>query len=61
LGSVFPAEYGDLSQGVPHATYLLTWWSPKQVRTWSLAVWEPSCFLCLTWLGDAMHGLGVWR
>jgi hypothetical protein len=49
------------SMGVPHAACLLTWWSAKQGRSWHLAVWEPSWFLCLTWSGDAMHGLGVWR
>jgi hypothetical protein len=26
-----------------------------------VAVQEPSWFLRLTWSGDAMHGLGVWR
>jgi hypothetical protein len=26
-----------------------------------LAVWEPSWFLCLTWCGDTMCRLGVWR
>jgi hypothetical protein len=30
-------------------------------RSWHLAAWEPSWFLCLIWSGDAMHGLGVWR
>jgi hypothetical protein len=58
--SVCPGGYADLSQGVLHATYLLTWWSPKQVRSWHLVAWEPSWFLHLTWWGDAMCGLGVW-
>jgi hypothetical protein len=48
-----------LSQGVPCATYLLTWWFPEQVRNWHLAAREPSWFLLLTWSGDAMHGWGV--
>jgi hypothetical protein len=60
-GSVCPGGYADLSQGVPHANYLLTWWSSKQDRSWHLAAWEPSWFLHLTWCGDAMHRLGVWR
>jgi hypothetical protein len=60
-GSVCPGGYAVLSQGVPRAASLLTWGSPKQVRSWHLAVQEPSWFLCLTWSGDAMHRLGVWR
>jgi hypothetical protein len=32
-GPVCPWGYAVLSQGVPHATYLLTWWSPKQGRS----------------------------
>jgi hypothetical protein len=45
--AVCPGGYADLSQGVPHATYLLTWCSAssKQVRNWHLVVWEPSWFL----------------
>jgi hypothetical protein len=30
-------------------------------RNWRLVAWELSWFLHLTWSGDAMHGLGVWR
>jgi hypothetical protein len=60
-GSVYPGGYADLSQGVPHATYLLTSWSPKQVRSWCLAAQEPSWFLRLTWSGDAMRRLRVRR
>jgi hypothetical protein len=60
-GSVYPGGYADLSQGVPHTTYLLTWWSPKQFRSWWLVVWEPSWFLHLMWLGDVMSRLRVWR
>jgi hypothetical protein len=55
--SVFPGGCADLSQGVPHASYLLT----KQDKSWRLAAREPSWFLHLTWWGDAVCGLGVWR
>jgi hypothetical protein len=30
-------------------------------RSWHLAAWEPSWFLCLTGSGDAIRGVGVWR
>jgi hypothetical protein len=60
-GSICPGAYGDLSQGVLCAAYLLTWWSPKHVRSWHLAVWEPSWFLHLTWCRDTVCGLRVWR
>jgi hypothetical protein len=33
----------------------------KQSGSWCLAARELSWFLHLTWSGDAMHGLGVWR
>jgi hypothetical protein len=63
VGSFCPGGDSDLFQGVLCAAYLLTWWfvSPKQARSWNLEVWEPSWFLCLTWCGDSMHRLGVWR
>jgi hypothetical protein len=35
--------------------------SSKQVKSWCLVAWEPSWFLRLTWCGDAMCGLGVWK
>jgi hypothetical protein len=60
-GSVCPGGYTDLSQGVPRATYLVNWWSPKQGRSWCLVAWEPSWFICLMWWGAAVHRLGVWR
>jgi hypothetical protein len=43
--------------GIPHATYLLMFWSAslKQVRSWHLVAWEPSWFLRISW-----YGLGVW-
>jgi hypothetical protein len=47
-----------LSQGV---ACLLTWWYPKQGRSWCLVAREPSRFLHLTWWGHAMSRLGVWR
>jgi hypothetical protein len=50
-----------LSQGVPHAAYLFTWWSPNQGRSQRLTAQEPSWFLHLTWWGDAVHRLGMWR
>jgi hypothetical protein len=34
---------------------------PKQSGSWHLAVREPSWFLHLSWSGDAMRGLRVWR
>jgi hypothetical protein len=47
--------------GILHASYLLTCWSasPKQVWSWHLAAWEPSCFLSITCCGEALYGLGV--
>jgi hypothetical protein len=47
--------------GILHATYLLTCWSasPKQVWSWHLVAWEPSCFLSVTWHGETLYGLGV--
>jgi hypothetical protein len=35
--SVSPGGYTDLSHGVLHAAYLLTWWSPKQGRA---GIWQ---------------------
>jgi hypothetical protein len=34
---------------------------PKRSGSWHLVVPEPSWFLHLTWSGDAVHALGVWR
>jgi hypothetical protein len=65
--SVWPGGYTDLAQGClweyhvpldslcgPHL--------PKLSGRWHLAVaLEPSWFLHLTWCGDAMCGLRVWR
>jgi hypothetical protein len=46
--------------GVPCGAYLITCWSvsPKQVRSLCLVAWEPSCFLCISWRGEAMCRLG---
>jgi hypothetical protein len=65
-GSVCPGGYADLAQhclweyhislSPPGGLRL-----PKESGSWCLVVQEPSWFLCLTWSGDVMHGLGVWR
>jgi hypothetical protein len=49
------------SMGIPCAAYLLTCWSvsPKQIWSWCLAVRETSCFLSVTWHGEAFYRLGV--
>jgi hypothetical protein len=66
LGSVCPGCYADLAQDClweycmplssPCGLHL-----PKRSGSWCLVAWKPSWFLCLTWSGDAMNGLGVWR
>jgi hypothetical protein len=33
--------------------------SPKQVWSWCLIAWKPSCFLSVTWHGEAFYGLGA--
>jgi hypothetical protein len=33
--------------------------SPKQVWSWHLAVWKPSCFLSVTWCEETLYGLEV--
>jgi hypothetical protein len=33
--------------------------SPKQVWSWRLVAWEPSCFLSVTWCGEALYRLGA--
>jgi hypothetical protein len=33
--------------------------SPKQVWSWYLVVQEPSCFLSVTWCGEAFYRLAV--
>jgi hypothetical protein len=32
---------------------------PKQVWSWNLVVWEPSCFLSVTWCEESLYRLGV--
>jgi hypothetical protein len=66
-GSVCPGGYGDLAQGCLWEYHLLLSSPcglrlPKPSGPWHLAAArEPSWFLHLTWSGDAMHRLGVWR
>jgi hypothetical protein len=66
-GSVCPGGYADLAQDCLWE-YHMPLSSPcglhlsKPSGHWCLVVaWEPSWFLHLTWSGDAMHRLGVWR
>jgi hypothetical protein len=64
--SVCPGGYADLAQGClweyhvplssPGGLHL-----PKWSGSWCLVALKPSWFLHLTWSGDAMCGLGVWR
>jgi hypothetical protein len=65
-GSVCSGGYADLSQGClweyhmpfsSHCGLCL----PKLSGCSHLAAWEPFWFLHLTWCGDAMHSLRVWR
>jgi hypothetical protein len=66
-GSVCPGGYADLAQGCLWE-YCVPLSSPcgpclpKLSGCWHLAAaWEPSWFLHLTWSGNAMLGLEVWR
>jgi hypothetical protein len=43
-----------------HLAHLVVCISPAS-RKWHMAAWEPFWFLCLSWSGDAMRRLGVWR
>jgi hypothetical protein len=47
--------------GIPYTIFLLSCWSvsPKQVWSRCLEVSESSCFLSVTWHGEALYGLGV--
>jgi hypothetical protein len=66
-GSVCPGGYADLAQGSLWEYHVLLsspcgQCLPKPSgRCHLVAAWEPSWFLRLTWSGDAMCGLGVWR
>jgi hypothetical protein len=66
-GLVCPGGYADLAQGClcEYHVPLSSPWGPchpKPSGCWHLAAaWEPSWFLCLTWSGDALHRLEVWR
>jgi hypothetical protein len=46
---------------VCHLAHLVDCVLPKQSGSWCLVVQELSWFLHLTWSGDAMWGLGMWR
>jgi hypothetical protein len=48
---------GSTACCLAHLVVCFSWAS----KSWHLAVRESSWFLHLTWSGDAMHGLGVWR
>jgi hypothetical protein len=41
------------------ADLLVNQMSPKLVWSQCLEVWQPSCFLSVTWHGEAFHRLGV--
>jgi hypothetical protein len=65
-GSFCPRGYADLAQGCLWEYCMLLsslcgLHLPKPSGCWCLAVREPSWFLHLTWSGDAIHGLEVWR
>jgi hypothetical protein len=42
------------------AHMLICQMSPKQVWNQCLAGQQPTCFLSVTWYGEAFHGLGVY-
>jgi hypothetical protein len=65
-GSVCPGGYAVLSQGgcgntayCLFAHLLVCRMSPKQVWSWCLVAQEPSCFICVTWCGEILYGMGV--
>jgi hypothetical protein len=64
-GSVCPGGLADLSQGclwnywVPLSSPCLC--LPKPSGFGHLVAWGPSWFLCLTWGGDALRRLEMWR
>jgi hypothetical protein len=58
-GSACPGGYAGLSQGWLWENHMPLICSPKQVWSRCLVVREPSCFLSVTWLGEALCGLGV--
>jgi hypothetical protein len=65
--SVCPGLCADLAQGCLWEYHVLLSSPcgprlPKPSGHWHLVVvWEPSWFLCVTWSGDALHGVEVWR
>jgi hypothetical protein len=64
-GSDCPGGYAGFIPGVTvgatHVAYLLTCWStsPRQVRSWCLAAWEPYWFFSVMWYGEALCALEV--
>jgi hypothetical protein len=62
---VCPGSYADLAQGclwkycVPLNSPCLC--LPKPSGNWQLVAWGPSWFLLLTWSGDSLPKLEVWR
>jgi hypothetical protein len=66
-GSVCPGGYADLVQGclweyrMPFSSLCGLHLPKPSEHCHLVVVQEPSWFLCLTWSGDAMCGLGVWR
>jgi hypothetical protein len=66
VGLVCAEGYADLAQGCLWENCVLLSSLcglplPKQSGHWHLVARETRRFLCLTWSGNAMHGLGVWR
>jgi hypothetical protein len=66
-GSVCPGGYADLAQGclweysVPLSSPCGLCLPKPSGHRCLAAAWGPSWFLRLTWSGDAMHGMGVWK
>jgi hypothetical protein len=66
-GSVCLGGYADLSQGClwEYCVLLSSFCDPPLPKLSGhchlATAWEPSWFLCLTWSGDVMHRLEVWR
>jgi hypothetical protein len=48
---------GSTACCLAHLVVCFSWAS----KSWHLEEQKPSWFLRLTWCGDAMHGVGVWR
>jgi hypothetical protein len=66
VGVGFTRVYADLVQGCLWEYHVLLSLPcglrlPQWSGHWHLAAREPSWFLYLTWSGNAMHRVGVWR